>query len=296
MNHSLISLSQEISQIVAISLASTVTVYGESANLSSGSSGSGWVYDKNGHIVTNYHVVKGLVNPIKVKPAGQPHLNGRLIGVDPATDLAVLSVPLTDLPALDLRQEPALLGEICIAIGSPLGLRESASLGIISGLSRQSKHPDGFIIEEMLQTDASVNPGNSGGPLVDVKGTLLGVNTLGMGETVNFAIPAETVALIVPELIEHGNVKRASLGISVAAKWTTVNGSSEELVEVKSIREHQIGLKEGDLLLSIDSRKIKRRVDVQRALGRNSIGRRLLVEVLRAGDRVELDVVPTEKP
>lgn len=296
MNLSLIALSQEFSQVVAKSLVSTVTVYGDSANLSSGGSGSGWVYDRYGHIVTNYHVVKGLANPIKVKPAGQPHLIGKLIGVDPATDLAVLSVPLTDLPALNLRQDPAVLGEICIAIGSPLGLRESASLGMISGLSRQSKHPDGFTIEEMLQTDASVNPGNSGGPLIDVQGQLLGVNTLGMGETVNFAIPAETIAFIVPELIEHGNVKRASLGISVAAKWTTVNGSDEELIEVKSIREHQLGLKEGDLLLSIDSRKIRRRVDVQRALGRNSIGRSLAVEVLRSGNKVRLDLVPMEKP
>jgi S1-C subfamily serine protease len=295
MSLSLASLSQEISQIVAKSLASTVTVYGESANLSIGGSGSGWVFDKDGHIVTNYHVVKELDNPIKVKPAGKPHLIGKLVGIDPETDLAVLSVPFTDLPALSLRQDQAILGEICIAIGSPLGLRESASLGIISGLARQSKHPDGYIIEEMLQTDSSVNPGNSGGPLIDVQGQLLGVNTLGMGETVNFAIPAETVALIVPELIEYGNVKRASLGISVAAKWTNVNGRDEELVEVRSIREQQLGLKEGDLLLSIDSRKIRRRVDVQRTLNRNSIGRRLPVEVLRSGAKVELEVIPKEK-
>ena len=244
MSLSLASLSQEISQIVAKSLASTVTVYGESANLSIGGSGSGWVFDKDGHIVTNYHVVKELDNPIKVKPAGKPHLIGKLVGIDPETDLAVLSVPFSDLPALSLRQDQAILGEICIAIGSPLGLRESASLGIISGLARQSKHPDGYIIEEMLQTDSSVNPGNSGGPLIDVQGQLLGVNTLGMGETVNFAIPAETVALIVPELIEYGNVKRASLGISVAAKWTNVNGRDEELVEVRSIREQQLGTPE----------------------------------------------------
>jgi S1-C subfamily serine protease len=168
-------------------------------------------------------------------------------------------------------------------------------MGIISGLSRQKKHPDGYIIEEMLQTDASVNPGNSGGPLIDTEGQLLGVNTLGNGETVNFAVPAETVGLIVPELIKFGSIARGSLGISVSAKWTMLDGKEEELIEVQSIRSEEINLMPGDLLLSIDSNQIKRRIDVQRALSRKNIGRRLPIQIMRNGTQIELEVIPKER-
>jgi S1-C subfamily serine protease len=176
-----------------------------------------------------------------------------------------------------------------------LGLRESASIGIVSGLSRQQKHPDGFVIEEMLQTDASVNPGNSGGPLIDTEGQLLGVNTLGTGETVNFAVPAETVSLIVPELIEFGSIARGSLGISVSATWTTLNGKNEELIEVRSVRSEEVSLMPGDLVLRIDKHPIRRRIDVQRALGRENIGRRLPIQILRDGVQIEVEVTPKEK-
>jgi S1-C subfamily serine protease len=168
-------------------------------------------------------------------------------------------------------------------------------MGIISGISRQSKHPDGHMIEEMLQTDASVNPGNSGGPLIDSRGFLLGVNTLGMGETVNFAVSADTVLYIVPELIEHGNIERGSLGISVSASWVESGNESREMIQVRSVSSHDSPLRPGDCFVSIDSIVIEKRVDIQRALNRKSVGRSIDVELLRDGKLHKKTVVPELK-
>lgn len=246
-------------------------------------------------MVTNAHVIKELAGPLKVKSAGAPPLAGEVVGMDTDTDLAVLHVPGLNLPSLALRSEPARLGELCMAIGSPLGLRESASLGIISGLSRQSKHPDGFLMEEMLQTDASINPGNSGGPLLDARGQLLGVNTMGAGETVNFAVPAEVVALIVPELIQFGSIKRASIGLTVSSQWTELDGVPRELVQIRSVKQEESPLRPGDFLMRIGSATIRRRLDIKTALNRHCIDRTLRVCVLRDGALLDLEVKAREK-
>lgn len=295
MYQTLSAFSDELVRLIASVLPSTVTIWGDSNDLAGSSSGSGWSFDNSGHIVTNFHVVKGLVNPVKVKPPGMPYVLGRVIGVDQSTDLAVILTDLRELPMLSIREENARLGELCLAVGSPLGLRESASLGIISGLSRQSKHPDGHIIEEMLQTDASVNPGNSGGPLVDVNGCLLGVNTLGVGETVNFAVPAETVSVIVPELIANGKVQRSTIGVSIAATWTEMNGSMMELIEVRSVNSGESPLRPGDFFVSIDSKPIGKRADIQKALNKSTIGREIEVIILREGKVKELRILPKAK-
>lgn len=292
---SLEAFSDLLADLVARALPSTVTISGHTANLASGGSGSGWVYDASGHVITNAHVIKDLAGPVKVKPAGAPPLTGEVIGVDRETDLAVLHVPGLHQPPLRLRSERARLGEVCMAIGSPLGLRESASLGIISGLSRQSKHPDGFLMEEMLQTDASINPGNSGGPLLDARGQLLGVNTMGAGETVNFAVPAEVVALIVPELIQFGSIKRASIGLTVSSQWTELDGEPRELVQIRSVKQEVSPLRPGDFLMRIGSAPIRRRLDIKTALNRRCIDRTLRVRVLRDGALLDLEVKAREK-
>lgn len=296
MNSALSSLSDQIAGLIELVLPSTVTIHGDNAALSSSGSGSGWIFDEFGHIVTNAHVVKGLASPFKIKPAGRPQVEGVVIGVDEATDLAVVkSKSKLSLNPIKIRTSKPRLGELCIALGSPLGLRESASMGIISGISRQSKHPDGHMIEEMLQTDASVNPGNSGGPLIDSRGFLLGVNTLGMGETVNFAVSADTVLYIVPELIEHGNIERGSLGISVSASWVESGNESREMIQVRSVSSHDSPLRPGDCFVSIDSIVIEKRVDIQRALNRKSVGRSIDVELLRDGKLHKKTVVPELK-
>ncbi len=134
--NSLNALSDELVNLIASTLPSTVTISGSSSNFMSGGSGSGWVYDDLGHVVTNHHVIANLVHPIKVRPVGAPDLIGVVIGIDQENDIAVLKVEDLKRHHLVLRDSQARLGEICIAIGSPLGLQESASLGIVSGIGR----------------------------------------------------------------------------------------------------------------------------------------------------------------
>jgi serine protease Do len=289
--NSLTALSDELVNLIASTLPSTVTISGSSSNFMSGGSGSGWVYDDFGHVVTNHHVVASLVHPIKVKPVGAPDLIGVVIGIDRENDLAVLKVEDLKRPPLVLRDSQARLGEICIAIGSPLGLQESASLGIVSGTGRQGKGQDGFIIEEMIQTDASVNPGNSGGPLIDSRGNVIGMNTMGHGETVNFAVASETLADTVPELIAHGEIKRASIGVSIAAQWRQFNGVMTQSIVVRSVKDQNSPLQEGDFILKLNEIQTRRRFDIRKALDRKSIGRELSAEVERDGKLLHLTIV-----
>ena len=285
------SLSDEIVNLIASTLPSTVTISGSSSNFSSSGSGSGWVYDDQGHIVTNYHVIDGMVDPIKVKPAGLPQLVGKVIGFDKANDLAVLQVDNLLGPPLSLRLNQACLGEICIAIGSPLGLQESASLGIVSGVSRQGKASSGVIIEEMIQTDASVNPGNSGGPLIDSRGKVIGINTMGHGETVNFAVSSEVINDIVPELITFGETRRASIGVTIATTWHQRNNLLCQMIEVRSVKRTESPLQQGDLIVKVNSTDIKRRIDIRKALYRDTVGKEVDVFVERDGQLLALKVL-----
>ena len=287
------ALSEQIASLVASVLPSTVTISGASQGLRSSSSGSGGIFDSEGHIVTNAHVVNGLVGSLKIKPAGRPQADGVVVGVDEKTDLAVVKClsPLLSAP-IKVRKSSARLGEICLAIGSHLNLNESASLGIVSGLSRQSTHPDGHKIEEMIQTDASDNPGNSGGPLVDANGGLIGVNTLGMGETVNFAVSSETVLRIITELIEHGVIRRATIGISIASSWIDELGGSQEVIQVRSVSDESSPLVPGDYLLTLDSKPIRRRIDIQTILDRKAIGREMTAGILRDGQALDVVLIP----
>ena len=285
------SLSDEIVNLIASTLPSTVTISGSSSNFSTSGSGSGWVYDDQGHIVTNYHVIDGMADPIKVKPAGLPQLVGKVIGFDKANDLAVLQVDNLPGPPLSLRLDPACLGEICLAIGSPLGLQESASLGIVSGVSRQGKGSSGVIIEEMIQTDASINPGNSGGPLIDSRGKVIGINTMGHGETVNFAVSSEIINDIVPELIAFGESRRASIGVTIATTWHQRNNLLCQMIEVRSVKRTGSLLQQGDLILKVNSTDITRRIDIRKALYRDTVGKEVDVFVERDGQLLALKVL-----
>jgi S1-C subfamily serine protease len=232
-----------------------------------------------------------MVDPIKLKPAGLPQLVGKVVGFDEANDLAVLKVENLTAPPLSLRLDPACLGEICIAIGSPLGLQESASFGIVSGVSRQGKGSSGVIIEEMIQTDASVNPGNSGGPLIDSRGKVIGINTMGHGETVNFAVSSEIINDIVPELITFGESRRASIGITIATTWHQQKNVLCQMIEVRSVKRAESPLRQGDLIVKVNSTDIKRRIDIRKALYRDTLGKEVSVVVDREGTLLELKVL-----
>ena len=292
----LIAFNNELTALIRQSLPSTVTIYGYSKDLSEDSQGSGWIFAPD-LVVTNHHVIEDLSDPINVRPVGRGPLTGKVIGIDPNNDIALLRVDGLQGTPLVLEALKPGLGELCVAIGTPHSYRESASLGIVSGLSRQIRKSDGTVIEEMLQTDASVNPGNSGGPLVNIHGRVLGMNTMGPAETVNMAVPAETIAHVVPELLEHGAVLRASIGISIAVlQLEHAGGAVRQVVTVRSVSKGTDGgLEKGDVLLEIDNKSISRRIDVIHALGRKAIGRAIPIVVERNGTKQTIEVVAKEK-
>lgn len=283
MTAALKALNDELTGLIRRVLPSTVTIEGYSKDLSDNSQGSGWIYAP-GLVVTNHHVIDGMENPVTISPVGRPGLTGDVIGSDPENDVAVIRVEGLDCQPLQLEPEAPRLGEVCVAIGSPHSYRESASLGIISGLSRQIRMANGTVMEEMIQTDASVNPGNSGGPLVNIHGRVVGMNTMGPAETVNMAVPAETIAAVVPELLRHGSILRASLGISIAVIDHSDEVGLQRAVSVRKVKAaDQSPLQSGDILLAINGQQVNRRIDVIRALGREMVDQNVSVLIQRNG-------------
>lgn len=184
--------------------------------------GSGFIWDKKGHIITNYHVIQG-ADKAQVTMGDQTTYDAELIGVAPDKDLAVLKI---DAPRSRLRPIPLgsstnlMVGQAVYAIGNPFGLDQTLTTGIVSALGREIKSVSGIPIREVIQTDAAINPGNSGGPLLDSRGRLIGVNTAiyspsGASAGIGFSIPVNIVRWVVPELIEHGEIKRPSLGVTL---------------------------------------------------------------------------------
>jgi S1-C subfamily serine protease len=291
MGSALQAFNAELSELIREVVPSTVTIEGYSKDLADNSQGSGWIYAPE-LVVTNYHVIEGLVNPMTVSPVGCAPMSGEVIGSDPENDIAVIRVEGLNGYPLILESEPPRLGELCVAIGSPHSYRESASMGIISGLSRQIRKEGGAVIEEMIQTDASVNPGNSGGPLVNIHGRIVGMNTMGPAETVNLAVPAETLDAVVPELVKHGSVLRATIGISIALIHQHRHGGRQQLITVRKVKTTDDSLLEaGDLLLEINGRRLLRRIDVIRALGRDTVDQRVAVLIERNGQTKTVELV-----
>lgn len=189
----------------------------------SGDSGSGAIIDKEGYILTNYHVVEG-ARRIMVTLANGDEYDGDVVGLDPLNDLAVLKIeaPSEDLTAIQLGDSQSLfVGQAIYAIGNPFGLQRTLSTGIIASLGRSLSVRDDWVIKSVIQIDAAINPGNSGGPLLNSAGQLIGINTAIAARTqqsagIGFAIPVNLVKRSLPDLIEHGRVVRGDLGITVS--------------------------------------------------------------------------------
>lgn len=285
----------ELTELIQRVLPSTVTIEGFSKDLSDNSQGSGWIYAPE-LVVTNHHVVEGLADPLTVQPVGRGPLQGIVVGCDQQNDIALVRVPGLAGSPLELETQNPRLGELSIAIGSPNSYRESASLGIISGLSRQIRRPNGGVIEEMIQTDASVIPGNSGGPLINIMGRVLGMNTLGPAETVNMAVPAETLHAVVPELEAHGCVMRATIGVTISLVQLARESGIRHAVTVRKIKNKDAGpLEPGDILLQINGMEVTRRIDMMRALNREAVGKKIPLLIERNGSTKEVEVLATEK-
>jgi Do/DeqQ family serine protease len=267
-------------------------------------SGSGVIIREDGYIVTNNHVIEG-ADKIQVTLNTNQTYDAVLVGTDPATDVALLKIEAAGLPYIPFGDSDKLrLGEWVIAIGSPYNLRSTITAGIVSAKGRSMPNTTGeFRIESFIQTDAAVNPGNSGGALVDKNGNLVGINTAIISQTgsyagYSFAVPSNMVKKIVGDLIDFGSVKRAILGITMQEitdkiadelKLSTRNGVY--IVEVlKGGAADKAGIKSGDILLSIDSLKITTPASVQETVSRYSPDDVAEVVVLRDGKEKSFEV------
>ncbi|MGY1994685.1 MULTISPECIES: S1C family serine protease [Mycobacteriaceae] len=285
--------SDEIIDLAERVVLSTAIVKGQTHDFEEGG-GSAFLYDAE-HLVTNNHVIGGMVEPIYVQLPGAQQTEARVVGRDPLTDLAVLRVDPQSAEPLIISPMGARLGELCFAFGSPLGeFPESISIGIVSGLKRSLPTGDKQAIFDVIQTDAAINPGNSGGPLVNVDGQVIGVNTAAIPEAdgIGFAVPADTVAEVAHELITYGAVERASLGVSVARRAVDRAPGGHALV-VTAVRDNSAGpFERGDAIVAVGDRDIQSQNDLLRALRRDVANRRVNVVVLRGNHEVSIECRP----
>ncbi len=269
--------------------------------------GTGFIWDKHGHVVTNYHVIRE-ANAAKVILSDQSTWNAKLVGAEPDKDLAVLKIdapeaklkPITVGTSSDLR-----VGQSVFAIGNPFGLDQTLTTGVISGLGREIQSVSGRTIENVIQTDAAINPGNSGGPLLDSSGRVIGVNTAifspsGAYAGVGFAVPVNVVNRMVPQLIQHGRVIKPVLGIEIANDallsrqgvdgvlvMDVVEGSGAEKAGILPTRRDRRGeVILGDLVVEVDGRKIKNSEDLFKALDRRKVGDTVAVKVRRGAKEI----------
>ncbi|TAH38276.1 MAG: PDZ domain-containing protein [Planctomycetota bacterium] len=301
------ALSDEVAAVVE-SVGPAVlhvrAIHGPSARLAAG---SGVLIAPDGYALTNSHVVHGGAGFEAELSDGRSVL-ADVVGEDPATDLALLRLSGGAFPHAALGDSNAVrVGDVAIAVGSPFGLARTVTLGIVSALGRTlpSQAP-GRAIEGVIQTDAPLNPGNSGGPLLDVAGKVIGVNTavIPAAQGLCFAVPSNTAAFVVAELLAHGRVRRAWLGVSVlevllpAAVARDLQRPHPRALAVLEVAPGSpaaaAGLRPRDLLLALDGHPLASAADLQRALDARAIGRAQEVSALRGRERLSLRVSPQE--
>jgi S1-C subfamily serine protease len=267
-------------------------------------SGSGFLIDRDGYIVTNDHVVDGADNvTVRFGEEGEP-IDARVVGTDPSSDIALLKVDPGKIEGgpkpLELGSSRSLQpGAAAIAIGSPFGLEGTVTSGIISAMGREIQAPNGFSISGVVQTDAAINPGNSGGPLLDGNGRVIGVNSQiasnsGSNSGVGFAVPIDTVKQVVPELKRDGKVERAWLGVSTS-ETTQRDGATVQTVTPSGPAD-DADLRRGDKIVEVGGKPIRTPEDLSTAVGDRKPGDKVDVVVERDGDRETLNVTLGTRP
>ena len=269
-------------------------------------SGSGFIISSDGFIVTNSHVINGATQ-IKVALQDGRQFNATLVGDDPATDIAVIQINGDNLTAVQFGSSDELqVGQLAIAIGNPYGFQYSLTAGVVSALGRSLRSESGRLIDDVIQTDAALNPGNSGGPLVNSHGQVIGVNTAVIlpAQGICFAVAADLSKYVVGKLIMEGRVRRAYIGI--AGQTQRLHPRLVErfqLEKAAAVLVQQIepdgpsensNLQIGDLITGLDGQNVNSVDDLHKLLNDKAIGRRMRLSVIRDGAAIEVPVIPGE--
>jgi S1-C subfamily serine protease len=279
---------------------------------SAGGSGSGFFITPDGYALTNSHVVEagGPQPAVQVQLEDGSRLAARVVGTDPDTDLALVHAgSAATLHHLELGDSAAVRqGQVVVAIGSPLGLGHTVTTGVVSALGRSLRARNGRLIDGVIQTDASLNPGNSGGPLLDTRARVIGINTaiIAGAQSLCFAVPAATARWVVAELIRHGRVQRAWLGLAartvplprrVSRHHGLQTGSAILVDEVTPGGPAAAGgLRSGDRIVALDDTELQDVDHLHRLLAGDRIGRRARLRLLRGTDSHQLEVTPLARP
>lgn len=270
--------------------------------------GSGFFITPDGFLLTNSHVVHGGEQLTALLQDGR-ELKADLVGDDPESDLAVLRVYGTDFVAArlgDARQ--VRVGQLAIAIGNPYGFQCTVTAGVVSALGRSLRSASGHLIDDVIQTDAALNPGNSGGPLVNSQGEVIGVNTAMIlpAQGICFAIAMSTASFVAQQLISHGRIRRGHLGIAgqnirlhrrlVREHVLNLEGAIQVVAVEPQGAAQRAGLREGDVLLALDGVPLSGIDDLRRLLTEQRIGVPCALHILRRTEKLTIEVVPEESP
>jgi S1-C subfamily serine protease len=273
-----------------------------------GGSGSGVLFTPDGFLLTNHHVVRGH-DQVRVRLSDGTELTGHVIGNDPWTDLAVVKADGDTFAHAALGDSAKLkVGQLAIAIGSPLGFESTVTAGVISALGRTLRSVSGHLVDNVIQTDAALNPGNSGGPLVDSRGRVIGINTavIQPAQGICFAVPVNTAKVVLPQLLAHGRVRRGYLGLharqvplapELRREFALTQPTGVELLMLEEDGPAQnAGLWIEDVIVTYGGRPVVSVDDLHRHLTQLPVGEPQPVDLLREGHRLTRRVVPGEYP
>jgi S1-C subfamily serine protease len=274
----------------------------------SGGSGSGVLFTPDGFLLTNAHVVQRFTSA-RIRMNDGQEIEGRVVGSDPWTDLAIVQAQGNKLPHATLGDSTKLrVGQLVVAIGSPFGFESTVTAGVVSALGRSLRTITGHLVDDVIQTDAALNPGNSGGPLVDSKGSVIGINTavIAPAQGICFAIPINMAKLIVPLLLKHGKVLRGYLGLQVRTvpiprvTQLQLELAHKTAVEVMHVEPNgpadQAGVQEDDHILAIADEPVASVDDLHRLLTQLPIEVPATITLLRGQRRLERMILPQEYP
>lgn len=273
-----------------------------------GGSGSGILFTPDGFLLTNHHVVRGNER-VRIRLSNGQELAGRVVGADPWTDLAVVQAESSGLAHATFGDSGRLrVGQLVVAIGSPLGFESTVTAGVISAVGRTLRSITGHLVDNVIQTDAALNPGNSGGPLVNSRGQVIGVNTaiISSAQGICFAIPINMAKHILPQLLQHGRVVRGYLGVhgrsvplarDLARRFEL---TQDQAVELLAVEENgpadQAGLEEGDLVVMLGEQSTASVDDLHKQLMCLPVGVPAAITIVRNHRRLQRFVVPAEYP